>query len=159
MGNLFGAREVIEMSIQIEHNGRDFYTAAIAAARSPQTAEIFSHLRDEEDDHIRVFEQLRTQTEDYEPPPGEAAEYQEYLKSLSAEHVFTDSKNGTQLGASITSDAQAIDLATGFEKDSVIFYVGMKKVVPVSGHRVIDRIIDQEKEHIRRLAELKKLIA
>lgn len=158
MGNLFGAREVIEMSIQIEHNGRDFYTAAIAAARSPEAAEIFRLLREEEDDHIRVFEELREQADDYEPPPDEAAQYQEYLKSLAAEHVFTGKKDGAQLGAAITGDAQAVDLATGFEKDSVLFYTGMKKVVPPSGHRVIDRIIEQEKEHIRRLAELRKRI-
>ena len=44
----------------------------------------------------------------------------------------------------------------GFEKDSIIFYEGMKKAVPASWHKVIDNLIVQEQNHLRQLSFLKK---
>ena len=55
----------------------------------------------------------------------------------------------------------SLRLAIGLEKDAVLFYLGMKDVVPENlGKGKVDFIIEEEKQHLVTLtAELKKLKA
>ena len=51
---------------------------------------------------------------------------------------------------------EVIDLALKFEADSVAFFQQLKKVTPPEwGGGEIDKLIDEEKEHVRKLKELK----
>jgi rubrerythrin len=50
-----------------------------------------------------------------------------------------------------------LDLAVNFEKDSVVFYTTMKKLVPENlGKGEIDALIDEEISHIFILTQKKK---
>ena len=64
---------------------------------------------------------------------------------------------GELTARSIKSDKEAIDKAIGFEKDSIIFYEGMKKVVPDYDKKTVDALIIQEQDHLRRLIRMKHL--
>ncbi len=78
------------------------------------------------------------------------------MNALASEYVFTQKDKGSEIAKDITSDKEAVDLGIGFEKDSIIFYVGMKKVVPDYDQKVIDELIMQEYDHLRQLTDLKK---
>ena len=51
---------------------------------------------------------------------------------------------------------EAINMGIGFEKDSIVFYEGMKKVVPEYDLKILDELIAQEQSHLRKLSDLKK---
>ena len=65
---------------------------------------------------------------------------------------------GKKIAKDTKTDAEAVGLGIKFEKDSITFYEGMKKVVPEYDQKIIDRLIGQEKEHLRQLTELKKTL-
>ena len=47
-------------------------------------------------------------------------------------------------------------MGIGFEKDSIIFYEGIKKAVPEFDVKIIDALIIQEQDHLKKLSDLKK---
>lgn len=56
----------------------------------------------------------------------------------------------------VKTPVDAVDLALSIEKDTIIFFVALKKVVPIEGQKTLDVLIDQENLHIKSLTELKK---
>ena len=156
MVNIFTGSEIVEFGIQIEKNGRDFYNTLINQSKNQKAKDTFKYLAGEEEKHITVFQEILNRVGKYEPPESYPGEYFAYMSSLASEHVFTQKDKGVETAKNTKSDKEAIDLGIGFEKDSIIFYEGMKKVVLGHDHKVIDELIMQEQSHLRQLSDLKK---
>jgi len=88
--------------------------------------------------------------------PGE---YFAYLKALSEGYVFTKEKKGEEIAQKVKNDIEAIDTGIQSKKDSILLYNEIKKFVRQYGHKTIDKLIDEEKKHLRKLFELKKIIS
>ncbi len=158
MGNIFAASEIVELGIQIEKNGRDFYKALCRQTKNITAAELFKFLAGEEEKHIGVFQGLLEKTEKYEPPQVYADEYVAYMNALASEYVFTRKNKGEEVAKGVKTDKEAVELGIGFEKDSIIFYEGMKKAIPEYSLAVVEELIRQEQGHLRQLMELKKRV-
>jgi len=158
MGNIFSASEVVELGILIEKNGRDFYNAVLSQLKDEKSGELFVFLAREEEKHIIKFTQILDSIQKYEPPESYAQEYVAYMRSLADGYVFTRANSGKEIGNKVKSEKEAIDLGLGFEKDSILFYEGMKKAVPDFDLKIIDELIAQEKRHLELLAQLKSSI-
>jgi rubrerythrin len=156
MANIFAGSEVIEIGIQIEKNGRDFYNTLAKQSKIAKAGDVFNYLAAEEEKHIKVFQGILEKTEKYQPPESYPGEYFAYMNALASEYIFTQKDKGKEIAQSIKTDKEAVDLGIGFEKDSIIFYEGMKKVVPEYNHKIIDELIAQEQNHLRQLSDLKK---
>lgn len=155
MGNIFAGSEIIEIGIQIEKNGRDFYDSLAKKSKSEEARDIFKFLAGEEDKHIAAFKKLLESVERYRPQEMYPGEYFEYMNALAGEYVFTQDNKGKEIADKVKSDKEGIDLGIGFEKDSIIFYDGMKKVVPEYDVKTINALMEQEKAHLRKLCGLK----
>jgi rubrerythrin len=156
MGNIFSGSEIVELGIQIEKNGRDFYNILAEKSKSKKAADIFKYLAGEEEKHIQVFQDILDKTERYEPSGLNADEYFAYMNALAGEHIFTKPGRGEQAAKTAKSDKEAVNMGIGFEKDSIIFYEGIKKMVPDYDIKIIDELIIQEEGHLRQLSDLKK---
>ena len=156
MGNIFAGSEVVELGIQIEKNGKDFYNAVAQQSKSQKAKQVFQHLAGEEEKHIIVFQKILDSVSKYEPPESYPGEYFAYMNALAGENIFTQKDRGNDLAKKVTSDKQAIELGIGAEKDSIIFYEGMKKAVPDYDYKTIDQLINQEQDHLKQLTDLKK---
>lgn len=156
MGNIFSASEVVEIGIQIEKNGMDFYNTLAKQANEAKAKEVFSYLAGEEEKHIQAFQGILGETKGYEPQGLDSDTYFSYMNALASDHVFTQANKGADIAKAIQNDAQAIDKGIGFERDSIIFYEGMKKVVPDYGQKIVEGLIKQEQKHLMQLMELKQ---
>jgi rubrerythrin len=92
----------------------------------------------------------------YEPAESYPGEYFAYMNALASEYVFTQKDKGTSIAKHTKDDKEAIELGIDFEKDSIIFYEGMKRVVREAEHKLIDKLIEQEQAHLEKLSDLKK---
>ncbi|MCK5160625.1 MAG: ferritin family protein [Candidatus Aureabacteria bacterium] len=155
MGNVFAGSEVVEMGIQIEKNGRDFYGVLLEKSKSEKAREIYKYLSAEEGKHIVAFEKVLELIRNYEPVESYPGEYFAYLKALAGGYVFTRKNKGSEIAEKIKSDNEAVDLGIKFEKESIVFYEGMKNVVPEKERGVIEALINQEKNHLLKLIEIK----
>ena len=158
MANIFAGSEIVELGIQIEKNGRDFYNAIAKQSKSQKAKDIFKYLAGEEEKHIAVFQKILDSVHKYEPPESYPGEYFAYMNALASEYVFTQKDKGSQIAKTVTSDKEAIARGMGFEQDSIIFYEGMKKVVPEYDLEVVQQLIEQEQDHLRQLLDLKKTL-
>jgi len=155
MGNIFAGSEIVELGIQIEKNGRDFYNNLAQQSKNPEVKDAFVHLAGEEEKHILIFKDILSTVEKYEPAGIGSDEYFAYMNALAGEQVFTQKDKGREIAQGVKSDREAIDLGIGFENDSIIFYEGIKKVVPEYDIKIIEDLITQEQKHLRKLIELK----
>ena len=147
----FNADEVFEMALQLERNGARFYREAARSLDDPDSKNLLQSLAVMEDNHEATFAKMRTQfTEDKETlavydPHGEASLY---LKAFADTRVFFNKKIDTSLAEAIFKDAIVA------EKDSIVFYLGMKEAVPRDfGREQLDAIIREEMAHVRLLSE------
>lgn len=150
----YNADDVFEMAEQIERNGAVFYRKAAADIKDPDAKNFLSDLATMEDNHENIFQHEKKLTEAEKTstvfdPGGEAGSY---LKALADTRIFFEKEIDTQ---SLQAILKAAILA---EKDSIVFYLGMKDLVPEGlGQSRLDGIIKEEMSHINLLS--RRLIA
>ncbi len=158
----FNAESIFEIGIQIEKNGKAFYQAAAKTTSNKTVSTLFAELAEWEDQHIKLFQTMQSELpeelkQDNVFDPDQ--EMYTYLQAAADSHVFIQSDNVAQLIAECTSPAKALSFALEFEKDSVVYYTIIKKVVPeYLGKEKIDLIIDEELKHIAILTKKKREI-
>jgi len=86
-------------------------------------------------------------------------EYQDYLKALVDSSVFTDDQVARDTALKVSSDAEAIQIGIGTEKDSILFYSELRGLVRRPDRDTLDRIISEEKSHLRQLRDMKSDLA
>jgi rubrerythrin len=151
----FSAKDVFEMAKQIERNGVIFYQNAGANVSGEKEKQMLLELAKMEAEHEKTFIEMEAALQEMEKsetvfdPNDEAALY---LKALADTRVFFEKEIQASSMKSILKDA------IGAEKDSIVFYIGMKDLVPEkAGKKRIDDIIKEEMGHIRLLS--KELVA
>ncbi|MFH0840137.1 MAG: ferritin family protein [Candidatus Omnitrophota bacterium] len=155
MANVFSGSEIVGFGIEIERNGRDFYNTLAAKAQDAKAKDVFKFLEREEEKHIAVFRKILESVKEYEPPETYVGEYFAYMTMLAGEYVFTQADKGKEVAKKITNDKEAIDLGIKFEKESIIFYEGMKKAVPEIQAGIVEKLVEQENAHLFKLLKLK----
>lgn len=156
MAEYFKASELLEFAIQIEKNGEIFYRAAAKKSGSDKVRNMFLYLAEEEVKHRNTYKALLKSTEDYQPPEIYPGEYFRYLQAYADQHIFVNKEVIEKKAEMTKSDIEAIDLAMGFEKDSILYYLEMIDHVPENEKNIIDRIVKEEHSHYLKLTELEK---
>ena len=159
MSYYFNADEIFEMAEQIERNGAKFYRRAAKQATSTDVRQILLDLAAMEDDHEKLFASMRAdmlkqgQAATVDPvfdPEGEAGLY---LRAMADGHIFDVRANPDEDLTGEENMEDIFQLAIGREKDSVVFYVGMKDMVSKKlGKDKIDGIIKEEMSHVTTLS-------
>ncbi|MBN2190424.1 MAG: ferritin family protein [Candidatus Aureabacteria bacterium] len=158
MGSSFSGSEIVELGIQIERNGFDFYNDLASAIKDEKAKEVFEFLAVEESKHIKVFGKILNSVQDYEPVELYPEEYFAYLKKIADQSVFTKDDKGHEIASKIKDRGEAIEMAVSFEEESIRFFEEAKKVVSPEDELLIDKIILQEEEHIKKLNGLKNAV-
>jgi len=156
MNNKYAETEIVEIGIQTEINGRDFYNEAAERSKSGKAREIFRHLAGEEEKHIDTFRKILASVHEYEPLGVYPEEYFAYMRALASDYVFTRKDSGKEVARQVKTDNEAVEMGIKFEKDSIIFYENMKKVMLENEFNLVDKLIHQEQEHLKKLIDLKE---
>lgn len=156
MSIIFSGSELLEAALGIEKNGAAFYNALAEKARDESARAIYERLAAEEIKHQKTFQAMLDAVGSYQPPEGYSQDYARYLKSLVDSSVFTSVSQAQQRAAQASSPAQALDIGIQAEKDSILFYTEMQNLVKPADRQLVLRIIDEEREHLNRLAQLKQ---
>ena len=148
----FNADEVLEMAEQIERNGARFYRRAAQAVEGQTVTKLLRELAAWEDGHERVFASFRIRLKDSErqtmtfDPEHETSLY---LRAMADGHVFDLRVDPADLLTGRETKEQILKLAIEQEKNSIIFYLGLKEMIrDTGGKEKIDEIIKEEMRHI-----------
>ncbi|MEO0160931.1 MAG: ferritin family protein [candidate division WOR-3 bacterium] len=158
MANLFCASEVVEISIEARKRGFEFYKRVAKKTKSPDIKETFKWLASQEEKQIAMLQDILKKIEVCQPFELYPDEYAMYVQALLKRHTFNDIKKKDLL-KKIKTNADAVDTAIEYEKDSLLILYEMKNFVRKQEKKIINKLIKDTQADINRLNNLKKCLS
>lgn len=159
MSIAFSVNELINIAIGTERRGITFYDIMAKSTDNEMAREVFERLVDMEREHIQIFQDMLGEADKHQPPETSTREYAGYFQALIDSAVFTDDMITSEMATQADSDIKALELGISAEKDSILFYYEMREIMPQPVLPLINRVITEEKSHLRQLSETKKKLA
>jgi len=151
----FNADEIFEMAEEMEKNGAKFYRKAAQNTSDSQTKQLLLDMADMEDNHLKTFKEMREQLSGRETedtmfdPENEAAIY---LQAMADSHGYEGKITPDEELTGNETPKEILGIALNSEKESVVFYSGLKSLVsPKAGRGKVKAIIREELGHITTL--------
>lgn len=159
MASFFKANEIIQAAVEIETKGEAMYTKLMDRAEGEFVKKTFEFLRDEEKRHKALFSDMLSQLGDIELPAGSnQEEYASYLTDLINTHVLIGGSRNGNWGENVQdrlkTDEDALRFAMQFERDTILFFMEMEKMVPDTEKTKVQACADEERRHLRKLASM-----
>ena len=105
-----------------------------------------------EDHHTSTLESMRKDLSDVEKTPtvfDPGDESLQYLTAMADNHGGEGSPKVAHALTGKESMKEIIGIAIGLEKESILFYIGLKDMIPLEyGHHKLDDIIREERKHL-----------
>jgi rubrerythrin len=159
MSITFNADEIFEMAEEIERDGAKFYRLAAANSTDSAIKEMLLGMAAMEEGHLKTFRHMRKELRGQEKaeavydPDNQAVLY---LQTMAGAHGYEGKISPTKQLVGNETTKEILETALSSEKESVVFYFGLKSFVPAkAGKDKVEAIILEELGHITTL--LKKL--
>jgi rubrerythrin len=146
----FNADEIFSIAERIEENGARFYRRAAERLVEPDVSNLLVELAEKEDEHKRIFAAIREKLRECGGlPPVEPSDSSEgFLDAWADGHIFRKFDDPLEELTGDESVEDILRIAIDLEKDSIVFYLGMKETLSDESHKsTIDRIIREEMNH------------
>jgi len=155
MSYLLDVKEIMEFAVFIEARGYEFYIGAMKKFSEARIMELFQYLADEEFKHEEFFKKLLQQSGGLKSESRDA-EYQAYLREFCKAHSLADREVTSARLAKASGLDEVLDMAMGFEKDSIVFFSELKDLYSRGNSAAIDKVIHEEMGHLRKLFQMKR---
>lgn len=149
MATKLNADEILNMASRIESKGAKFYRKA--AKLHVGARKLLLEIAEQEDLHFKTFEEMRRALAPNEKEGGidPYGETDLYLQAMVDGYAFDINEDPESLLTGKESMDDIFKMAIGLEKDSIVFYLGLKQIVPPAmGRDRIDAIVKEEMQHI-----------
>ena len=155
MGIKFNANEIFEMAEELERNAAKFYRKASEKSSDADVKKMLLGLADMEDGHEKTFAKMRQQLGGQEKgwtvfDPEDLSVM--YLQAVADARGYEGKVTPTQELTGNETPKEVLEIALNSEKESVLFYFGLKDIVPAAaGRDKVEAIIKEELNHITTL--------
>lgn len=148
---MFTIEEILNLAEQLEKNGENVYRQALSLIREKEVAELVRWMADEENRHAQWFSQLKAKWASESQNPLK----QEVEQSMLADMLGRQSFSLKEVDFKTIKDERALlAVFIEFEEDTILFYEMLEPFVQDDLVKIqLDRIIEEEHEHIRRITE------
>jgi rubrerythrin len=154
MVSFFKSSELYRIAVEMERSGLAFYKEIARQTDSEQTRAVYNYLAAKEKKHLNKFKKLMLGRPS-SVPQTYRGEYRKYLQALLKDRVFPSSAIARSRAAK-SGPSSALRTGINAEKDSILFYTELMDLVPAADRETVIGILDEEKQHLRRLTEYKK---
>jgi len=158
----FTAEEILDIAERMERNGAAFYRAAADLVDDPALRLKLNELAGMEDAHERAFAAIRgaLPPSDNDPAAKGGEDVGPYLRAMADASSFDRSMDPMDLAQSNASLEALLKVAIELEKESILFYLGLRELVADAATRErLDEILREEREHVAILAAMLRSVA
>jgi rubrerythrin len=153
MSKVFYPSEIIKFAIEKEQQSANLYQKLVNRARNDGEKALFEKLMRDELHHKQFYADiLSSVAEEKSPGAQEENEYAAYMRQLIEESRTV--KLPDDIDTMPFNDILAYAIKR--EKDSVMFYLGLKQYVPADAQAKVEMIIAEESRHAAVIANLRK---
>ncbi len=145
--------------MEIERNGYVYYEhAAEKPFLSKAAKELLLFLKEQEIEHEKLFASLRDGEDEIELESSvDWDTVSRYLKAIIDYRLFNSPKTAVSTVEQTNDEAQLIDNAISFEKDTLLYYQSIRDVIKNDHPKeLLDKIIKEELSHILKLTLYKE---
>ena len=154
MEGFFRDAELYRIAAEMERNGLAFYSKVAQQTGDESTRAVYDYLAAAEKRHLKTFKRLWVNSGKSSPPESYKGEYRNYLIALLKDRVFPSSA-AARSRAARSGPRAALETGIKAEKDSILFYSGLSDLIPRNNRAAIQRVLAEEKRHLRRLMDYK----
>lgn len=147
--------DVVDIGIEKEKARRDFYEQVSRHFDDGEIRDLFQKLRDWESTHIKKFETIRSTLESRQIAESYPEEMQHYINALVDDRLYHE-VSGDEFAKNVKDPVQAIQYGIGFEKDAILLFMELARYVQESNKDVIEKLMDEERQHVVSLLKLRK---
>ncbi|HHR86163.1 MAG TPA: rubrerythrin [Candidatus Acetothermia bacterium] len=153
MRRSYNIDEILAMAERIERNGVDYYDRAAELTEDEGKKAKLRKLADMERSHEQIFAEMRASQPEERASFDPDGEVGRYLGAIVDGKVF-DYRSAPAADLAGKSLVDVYRKAIDLEKDSIIFYLGIRELVPEKlGNAQMDDIIREEMGHIVLLSD------
>lgn len=152
MSVTFHGSEVVEIAINIERNGVEFYRKAADRAKDERLKALFHELSLWEAKHVRDFTALKDMVDADWAESYAGTEAEAYMRALAGSRVFTEVERWAEEALRSGDPKEAIKAAIIAEKESILLYYAMLDATKGRSKEVVKEILRQEKAHLSALS-------
>jgi rubrerythrin len=152
----FNDAEALKIAISVEEEGSEFYSTIMNNTKDVRIKEVFSKLASDEKEHISQFQKIYAEISPSTSPIQGCEEYtiDLYLKHLIDTGIFSRKGEAKRLAGEVKTDIDALKIGIQAEKDAILYYSeAAENTKHSAGKRAFELLINEEKEHLRLLAE------
>jgi rubrerythrin len=154
MPKVFYLSEILKFAVEKEQQAADLYQKLADHASDAKDKKLFEKLVQDELGHKAFYTKILSSVpEESSPKVHSGEEYDAYMRQL-----IESSRTAKSLPDDISSIPfnDILDYAIERERDSVMFYLGLKQYVPENAKAKVDVIIAEESKHAAIIAKLRK---
>ncbi|MCS7253604.1 MAG: ferritin family protein [Armatimonadota bacterium] len=149
MTKLFTACEVIDVAVELERMGAEFYSQVALFAQDDERRKIFEGLAECERQHEQRFRELYQVLKQCAPdtPESYPGEWQSYVHALITSRTILGKEEVERI-AKYGSAEEIAKLAIQLEKDSILLYETLLNYVPEGERSKVEQLLTDEREHL-----------
>jgi rubrerythrin len=153
--NNYSINEIIEMAIQTEKLGYQFYTSISEKFKKDDgLVKLFTTLAKKEQVHEKTFSELKNLVAKSGTEAVEWGEVTNYMRAFVESQFFLGKGKSLPSMDHLKSVADAVSFALGFEKETLLYFFELRNIVREK--EMVDEIINEEKSHIMWLDAFRK---
>ena len=146
--------QALQAAIQMEQLGKDFYDALAGASADPQVRDLCRRLAEEENNHARIFQRIRSDLARKGRTVLLADEQVAQTRQALMEDVMPEGDAIRQVAA--RGDAnEMLAMAIQMEKDAIRYYNALPRALAETAE--VQAVIREEQTHLRLLAGFRDL--
>ncbi len=156
--NKYSIDEILEMAVQTEKLGYQFYTGMAERFKSHAgLVKLFTTLASKEKLHEKVFSDLKATAAKRGAEPVEWEEVTNYMRAFVESEFFLGASKSLPVMDHIKTVKDAVAFALGFEKETLLYFWELRSIVKEKG--LVDEVINEEKSHIMWLDKFRRDLA
>ena len=153
--NKYSIDEIMEMAIQTEKLGYQFYTGMSEKFKKDAgLVKLFTTLASKERAHEKTFTNLKEMVAKHGTEPVQWEEVTNYMRAFVESEFFLGSGKSLPTMGHLKTVQDVVKFALGFEKETLLYFMELRAIVKEK--EVMDEVIYEEKSHIRWLDSFRK---
>ncbi len=145
--NKYSIDEIMEMAIQTERLGYQFYTGMSEKFRKDDgLVKLFTTLASKEKAHEKTFTNLKEMVAMHGTEPVQWEEVTNYMRAFVESEFFLGRGKSLPTMDHLKTVQDAVKFALGFEKETLLYFMELRTLVKEK--EVVEEVINEEKSHI-----------